>query len=417
MPNSHSGSDTPPQVQYDKELRALYQERNARSSFRIPGRGHQLYHHWYLQLFVMAVAAAAVGLLAALTAFNSLPQPTPTSLERVTRPAVPASELSDDLKHRVASAVVSFLPQRPGVGTVGQPYLARDAAGQGLVLSSDGWLVTTSSVIPPGARSYQVASSNGHLYPAELALADPVAPLTFLKTSATNLTATPFADVASLSVGQPVAVVALSLQSASPAFYLRRLAHLSARAVHSTAELPVGTETLPDRYLLDEALPPGSQGAPVTTLRGEVVGLVADYEGQLRAVVSLDNVGAVIDQLFAVHELHRPALGLSYLQGAWVAPFVSDSTSAEGATVTAVLKRSGATTKGAPVTADLKAGDRIVAIAGERITERSLSSLLQQYHPGTRLELLVSRQGQEQKLNVVLGEVVSKPTLLPTSGK
>ncbi len=397
--------EVPPQVRNDQELRALYQERNARSSFRTPTTHLAPRRGWYLQLFLLVVVAASVSLLTALSVFNAVPLSLFLPFERTLRPAQPALELSEDLQHRLASSVVAMLPAKAGSGSTGQPYLVQDSVGQGLALSSDGWLVTTQGVVAQTGRTYQVASGSGHLYPSELLLVDPVAPLTFIKTSAVGLTATPFADAVSLVVNQPVAVAVLGTQSADPAFYLRHLAHLSAHLVRSSAEVPVSSETLPDRYLLDSPLPPGSQGAPVTTLRGDVIGLVADYGGELRAVVPLDSLGSVIDRLFADHEVHRSALGITYVQSAWLAPFVTSGVPTDGALVTAV--RTPAPKTAAPG-GGLQVGDRIVAVAGERVAERSLSSLLQQYRPGTRLNLSVNRGGNELTVTVTLGELVGK---------
>lgn len=407
-----SDHEPPPQVQHDKELRALYQERNAKSSFKVPMTHGPLHRHWYLQLFMVLVVVVTVSLLTTLSVITSFPpQVGQSPFERSLRMPLPAVEVSDDLRHRLSSAVVSFLPSRTGGSNVTQPYIARDSVGQGLVLSNDGWLVTLASVLTPSTRAYQVASTSGHLFPSELQLADPVAPLTFVKTSASNLTATPFVDAATLSVGQPVVVTVLGAQSSQPAFYLRRLAHLAIQVTHSVSDVSNSSEILPDRYLLDQALPVGSLGAPVTTVRGEVLGLVADYEGQLRAVVPLDNLGSIIDHLFADHQVSRPTLGITYVQSAVTSSFVTVAVPSDGVVVTAISKRS--TVPGSANTGDLQIGDRIVAVAGERLTTRSLTSLLQQYQPGMQLDLTVDRKGRELKVTVTLGEVVSKPIASP----
>jgi S1-C subfamily serine protease len=142
----------------------------------------------------------------------------------------------------------------------------------------------------------------------------------------------------------------------------------------------------------------------VATLRGEVVGLLSDYGGELRSVVPLDSLGSVIDRLFAERQVHRATLGISYVQSTWLSTFVTSGVPDDGALITALKAPAKAGQAG------LMVGDRVVKAAGELVAERSLSSLLQQYRPGARIDLTVERAGKEVRVDVTLGEQVSKPT-------
>jgi len=298
-----------------------------------------------------------------------------------------------------------------------QVNLVREAVGQAVLLSSDGWLATTQAVINDPRRSYLATTADGKLHPVTMVVTDPVAPLVYLKIEASNLTVTPFVDFTSLQVGQPVAAAALVSQSSARGLYVRRLSSLQARLIQGRGDLPVSSESLPDRYLLDEALPAGSLGAPVATLRGEVVGLVADYGGAARAIVPLDSLALVMEGLFSKQELQRPSLGIFYLDASWVAPFlpIGQATFSEGALATPSGKQPAVAPRSPAANAGLKEGDVVVALGGERLGRRSLSSLLQQYRPGARVELTVERPGKEVKLVATLGEVVARAVPAPVA--
>lgn len=415
----HSSNQIPPEMEYEKEIRDLYRERNAKQ-FSVPiGKIHKP-RGWHFELLIAVVLSAIVSSLTSVSLVSLLQPVVP--IAKYERPITSVSytpEINEDLKRHLAPAVVSiFSSHAQAASAIDQIYLTREALGQGLVLSSDGWIVTTQAVVFDAKRSYQVAAADGSTHVVQKIVIDPAVPVTYLKIEASNLNATAFAEFNSLAIGQPVVVGTFSTQSVNPAIYLRRLVHLSARVINSRADLVASADVVPDRYLLDQALPAGTLGAPVANLRGEIIGLVGEYTGEARAIIPLDSLNSVIDMLFSKNEVHRASLGLSYLQSEWTELFFpADDKLGQGATVMSSAKRVALPAKGPAALAGFREGDRIISIGSDRLGLRSLSALLQQYRPGDRLEFLVARQGKEIKLPVTLGDAASKGVLLVSPKK
>lgn len=390
--------------EFDKEIRDIYRERNARE-FTTPGRARR---RSFGELFLVLVVAVTASVLTTLVVVGFWPPLSPLlRVERLVRTAPQNGEISQEVLERVAPAVVTVFPARSTkpATVLDQAYLAPEALGQGLVLSSDGWLVTTQGVVSDSQRQLTVVLGDGRLYPVDFIVLDPVVPLAFLKVNASNLVATAFVAQAGVAPAEAVAALSRVTQSLLPAAYPRYLTHVGARLVSNRADLVVSSETLPDRYLLDAALPPLSRGAPVVNARGEAIGLVADWGGELRSVLPLGSVDAVLESLFSKSQVSRPVLGLGYVQGSWLAA-LAEAEPPTGALIMGSPRQPAVAAKGPAAAAGLREGDRLVAIGGERLGSQSLTSLLLNFRPGSRINLTVVRGGQELTVQVTLGEVI-----------
>jgi|GEM_PF-1628869 S1-C subfamily serine protease len=410
-----------PPPEHEKELRQLYRERNAQI-FKTPATQSKFDLNSRTGLIVVILLLGLVVSLLTSFATSAYLQPmlAPQVVERPIRVLATTSEVNNELTNRLAGSAVAVFAARsqPKGSAVSEAYLASEALGQALVLSSDGWLVTTPAVVGDTKKTYMVATAENRLLPVELAVTDPAIPLVYLKVTASNLTATSFAEFANLEIGQSVVAVSLSTQSSSPSVYLRHLSSLQAPVVTQRTDLTMSSETISDRYLLDRALPAGNLGAPIANARGEVVGLAALIGGEIRAVVPLDNLSVMINSLFSSRQVRRPMLGLSYTQANWLRSFLPSTVAMpEGAVVTPAGKRPAVVAKSAAALAGVKEGDRIIYLAGERLGSRSLSAMLQQYSPGSKIELTIERQTKELKLMVTLGEIVASAVVEPVVKK
>ncbi len=293
-----------------------------------------------------------------------------------------------------------------------QIMLADNALGQGLVLSSDGWIVTSKQVVGEAKTNLWVAAADGYLHKVEIMVADPVAPLVYLKIKAANLPATNFVDYGSLTLGEMVWATGFTNQASQPVLYTSQLAALNGRTVTNQSDLVSSSDKLDDKYLVDSAWPKNLAGAPVINIKGEVLGLVNIRPGETSAVLPTYHVSSVIDNLFASQQIKRPSLGVSYVQADLMQPFGPESLkNLTGALVTQVKAPS--VTKGLkPVEQFIKAGDIILEVDGQKISERSLTSLIQQVRSGAKLELIVKRGQEEVKLNITLGEILALPIVI-----
>lgn len=385
-------------AEYEREIRELYRERNARTFMTPQGKArHFLQRGSLVVIVVVSVIVSALASFVVVTQWLALVPLSPS--QNLIRAASSGVEVTSDQAQHLMNAAVTIFTARPASGT-GQPvYVAGEALAQGLVLSSDGWVVTMA-LTNPAPRNFVAVTADGTAYPVIEIVTDPVMPLWFIKINASNLAVTAFVDSSSLVVDQSVMAVVRASQALAPAVYVRRLAQLAA-PVLTGRDLTVSSEALPDRYLLDAPVPAG-MSAPVSTLKGDVIGLLVSYNGSLQAVLPLDTLGAIIDTLFANQVVGRPVLGVNYEQSSWVG---EAATGGSGALLAAGGGRPAVQPKSPAAAAGLQAGDRIVTVGDERLAARSLSALLQHYRPGASVPLTVVRQGQERTVTVTLGQL------------
>ncbi len=402
-----------PASEYEKEIRALYRERNERIFSKNNKDQPRSFRRW-LDFFALLFLITAISLAASTATFFWLIAPgdyisSPPRINTI----LAQPDLADDFLKQIGSSVATVFIYRPlkaGLPLTDQTYLNHEALGQALVLSSDGWLVTTQSVVTDLKKEYAVATADGQIYKTIAVLLDPVVSLAYLKIEARNLIVAPFIKADDLAVNSAVVVPVNESQGISRSWYLRYLASLNyRRPLTSRADLAVSSESLPDRYLLDQSLPMLARGAPVFNLQGKVVGLTAEWGDAVRSVVPLLNMASVIDRVFAEKKAVRPSLGVTYLQTNWL--WLDSGPSTPGA-VLVTSGRQKAVLAGSPAEkAGLKPDDKILAIDREPINKHSLSLLLQKYRPNNTVELAVERRGQEIKLNVVLGEIIGSSWL------
>jgi len=399
-------------LDYEKEIRDIYRERNSRH-FNTPAdeKAARRSLGWgglAVMLIISLLAGFAGAVVVMLTLQSKLTLPVIYTTSRMVTTST--SDWNQDNLTKFGQATVAIFTQRtPGKAAtlLDQAYLSQEALGQGLVLSSDGWIVTAQTVVGDGQKPLVVAAADGYVHNVTAIILDPVAPLAYLKIKADNLAATAFVRTGDLAPGQMVLAAGRIVQSTQPSFYTRRLSSLSSRGISSRPDLVVSSESLPDRYLLDQSVPFGQVGMPVANTRGEVLGLLSSWNNQLISVIPLDSVGTVIDGLFANQQVSRPTLGVSYVQSFWLKPYLTqDVVLGEGALLLATGKNPAVNSKGPA--ASLKENDLIVALDGQRFNGRSLSAMLQQYRPGAKVEFTISRGGQVSKLTITLGEQVAK---------
>ncbi|MFH1866650.1 MAG: S1C family serine protease, partial [Patescibacteria group bacterium] len=393
---------------FDKEIRDIYHERNSKVGFKKPtlGNGGLLVSHVLWIVIVMLVSLTTTLAVASwylATSFNIIPD----KVNRVTVAAdAPVSEVATKL---APSSVVVFTKHNiPNTWPVWQQvYLIKQALGHGVVLSSDGWLVTSAEVVTDLTRNYVVATADGLLRPVELIVKDSAAPFIYLKVKANNLAVAAFVRQGEVEAGESVISLAATEQVVGRTLAVRKVAALTAFSSATTTGLIQSSELITDRYSLDNPLPNGFLGAPVVSLNGKIIGLVGKNDGLLTAIYPLDTLDTVIDTLFINHQLSRPVLGVQYVSLVSTLPYTLN----QGDLPTSgalLVSRSGqpAVVANSPAAkAGLKENDVITHLAGERVNGlASLSYLLNQYRPGSNLTLKVWRQGSEREIVVILGQ-------------
>ena len=266
------------------------------------------------------------------------------------------------------------------------------AQGSGFFISPDGYLVTNNHVVED-AEDISVTLESGDKFPATLVGADARTDVALLKVKASQQF--PYVKFSEkdprvgdwvLAVGNPFG-----------------LGGTVTAGIISAHHRDIGSG--PYDYLqIDAAVNRGNSGGPSFNLDGEVVGmntaifspsggsvgiafavpaaLVKEVVGQLQEHGSVDRgwLGVVIQN---VTDEIADSIGLSEAKGAMVTKVAEDGPAAKQ---------------------DIKAGDVIVAVNGDKIDDsRDLARKIAELHPNTNVRLSIVRYGDKHEVDMKLG--------------
>lgn len=256
--------------------------------------------------------------------------------------------------------------------------------GQAVVLTSDGWIMTSSSTISHRAGTYTVVGYQSKQYELTAITADERTGFVFGKINATNLPVIQMAALESISVGQTVALI--SGRSTIEVAHVTRIGYHFAS--NQTAVL--SSDRLAKEIFIDETLGREHQGAVVATLKGQIVGIVNGDR-----IIPLDNARPSITSVLERKPAVRPALGVSYFDLAHVEGLISYGD--RGALIATEPART------TPVAGKLRAGDVITHVDDiELNVYRGLAEQIQQYRPGTNVELRLRRGSETVTVDIIL---------------
>jgi serine protease Do len=271
--------------------------------------------------------------------------------------------------------------------------------GSGVVVSSDGYVVTNSHVVGEDRRAIRdvtVSLSDKREIPGTLIGTDPVTDIALVKVDVKGLPVIPWGDSSRLQVGEWVLAIG------SP-FELSQT--VTAGIVSAIGRANVGFTDYEDFIQTDAAINPGNSGGALINTRGELVGIntgilsqSGGYQGIGFAVPSLLAQRIVAD-LQKYGQVQRGTIsGLSIDA---LTPDIAEqlaATSTRGALVVRVYRDTAAADAG------LRRGDIIVGFNGRTVDDPSqLFRLVSDATIGSTASLRVMRLGKvvETKVPIV----------------
>ena len=340
---------------------------------------------------LLAVAAAA-----ALTACSSGQAAAPGA-STTTAPAAGASAAA---RSGAAAAAPVDLPElvrrlEPSVVTVLVPG---GGQGSGVVYREDGVIVTNEHVVGD-ARDVVIAFADGRRLPGRVVAADAVVDVAVVRVDRDDLPApeyrTELPEVGELAVviGSPLGFVG-SVTSGIISGLGREIPGAAA----------AGQQSLVDLIQTDAPISPGNSGGALIDGQGRVVGLSEAYIPPAQGAVALGfaipsaTVVRVADELLEDGRAEHAFLGVQFGN---LTPEIAEQLDVdrEGALVLGVGQG------GPAAAAGLQPGDVVVRIGDERVRiVEDVLGVLRRSSPGDRLQVTVLREGQEQQLEVVVGD-------------
>ena len=304
----------------------------------------------------------------------------------------------------------------PQQGGGGQPVTRQaESLGSGFIISADGYVVTNNHVISAGAKGAVVETitvilSDRREYKAKLIGRDPQSDLAVLKIEGVNLPFVRFGDSAKSRVGDWVVAIGNPFG----------LGGSVTAGIISAVHRVTGQGGAYDRFIqTDASINRGNSGGPMFDLAGNVIGINSQILSPTGANVGIgfaipaEEAKPVIDTLMTGVAIKRGYLGVVMQD---VTGDIADALGIpkDRGTLISRVEPGEAADK-----AGIKQGDVIVKVGASEVNpDQTLSYLVANLKPGTRVPLELVRDGKRQTVTVTVGTRPSEEVLAANaSGK
>jgi serine protease Do len=302
-----------------------------------------------------------------------------------------------ELVEEVASAVVSIVTETVSYNWFWQP-VPQTGAGTGIIVSSDGYIVTNNHVVED-AQKVTVTLSDGRTFQATSIATDSQTDLAVVKIDASNLAYLHFLSnsLEQLSVLDPVVAVgnALALPG-GPTWTAGVVSNLGRSIEEDTGVV------LNDLIQTDAAINAGNSGGPLLDTAGQVVGInvaIASNAENIGFAISTDTAIPVVQSLITQGKVVRPWLGVEVTTVTSTIQHYYNLSIAKGTLITSVTSSSPAAKAG------LRAGDVITNLGNEDIsTAAELSSVIGSHQIGDQVKIVYYRGTVQRVANATLEE-------------
>jgi len=320
---------------------------------------------------------------------------TPTSTEDA------ISRVADKVSPSVVSIVTSV--------NTGSIFGAAEqqAAGTGIILSKDGYILTNHHVID-SANTVQVITSDGTTYDnVKVVGSDPLNDVAYLKIDGVdNLTPASMGDSSTVRVGQQVVAIGNALGQYQNTVSSGIISG-KGRPVTAGSDDGSSSESLTDLLQTDAAINPGNSGGPLLNYSGQVVGIdtaiASDAQG-IGFAIPINATKGTTKMVLAGKGVQRAYLGVRYVEVTAAVAKQYNLSVKTGAYVVGDGS-SVAIVAGSPAEkAGLKEKDIITKVNGESVgVAGSVSTLAGEYAPGDTITITYLRGGSEHTAKVTLG--------------
>jgi serine protease Do len=308
------------------------------------------------------------------------------------------SELStQELVTEVAPAVVSIVVETVSYNWFWQA-VPQTGAGSGIIISSDGYIVTNNHVVED-ANKVTVTLSDGRTFDATVVGTDAQTDLAVVKIDASNLAYLHFLSnsLEQLSVLDPVVAVGNALALPGGPTWTTGVVSNLGRSIQEENGV-----VLDDIIQTDAAINAGNSGGPLLDAAGQVIGInvaIASNAENIGFAISTDTAVPVVQSLITEGKVVRPWLGVSVATVTSAIQQYYHLPVGAGVLITSVSSGSPGDEAG------LRAGDVITKIDNKDIgTAAELSSAIGSHQIGDQIEIVYYHGSVQRVANATLEE-------------
>ncbi len=357
-------------------------------------------------LATIAVLLGAGGLTFGVLAYNEAHKPLTVLSSGTDGNSANFTEGSiADVVSKVSDSVVSIVTSTTGRDYYGRTYES-GAAGTGVIVSSDGYILTNKHVAGD-AKTITVVLHDGTTYNnARLVVVDPLNDIAFIKIDdVSDLKAASLGDSKTITAGQQVVAIGNALGQYQNSVTSGIISG-TGRSLTATDGSGTMSEKLSDMIQTDAAINSGNSGGPLINAAGEVIGIntATSASGEnVGFAIPIASVKGMLSQLIESGKAERAYVGVYSVD---ITPDYAKENNLPVTTGTYIYSSQAysAILSGSPAAkAGLHDKDIITAVNGVKIgAAGSLSTLIGEYKPGDIVSLTVIRDGKEMGIKVEL---------------
>jgi len=307
-----------------------------------------------------------------------------------------ANQVMNDIK---SSVLGIYKMKRISKNLLDNAFLPDDYLGQAAILTSDGWLISTSDAVNRSAADLTVSYDKKN-YDVVKIVRDSATDIVFLKIDAQNLPVIKFADFSALTIGQQV----LTYNSYADQLDLANILDKRYKAIYDKYDLVSSSQILDKYILLNRDFSSDLQGAPIFNFNGELVGLLVGPDKIYNKVIPIYYIYPVINQVLKSEPIKRPYLGINYINLSQVYGLSDEDR--QGLDFGALLwsdSKGQAVNSDSPLFSKLVKGDIITTIENQTIgQDKDLLETLLDYKVGQEIRLVYLHNKKEATLSVIL---------------
>jgi serine protease Do len=271
----------------------------------------------------------------------------------------------------------------------------QQGAGSGFIISPEGLILTNNHVVGE-ADTITVRLADEREFKAKVIGTDPQSDVALIKIEADNLPVLPLGDSDKLEVGEWVIAIG------SP-FELNQT--VTVGVVSAKGRNRIGINDYENFIQTDAANNPGNSGGPLLNIHGEAIGMntaIFSRSGGYMGIgfaIPISMAKAIQQQLLKQGKVTRGWLGvvIQDMDEELAKSFGLEK--ARGALISEIAEKSPAAEGG------LQKGDVIVQLDGAEVNNVSeLRNKVALIAPGTKIDMLVIRDGQKKTVKIAIGE-------------
>lgn len=345
-------------------------------------------------LFNLTIWTIAIGILAGLGGFLLAKNIWPVSdidylslLDTESEIKVTLEQPLTGLANKYQNSVAGVYKDVAISPSVGQQFFSpADFLGSAVVVTSDGWLMTTNQVVNDISAKIVLVDE---VYDIEELVLDEFTGTAFVKIEANLIQPIDFQLTDSFKIGERLFTNIDLPNSANHAFYTAFLTNN-----HYIYDRYLDTDTIDYFMQISDGLDNNTLSAPFFNAEGDLLGIVYELEEQ-KMLIPAQYLKQAVKHL--LNETSRPSLGVKYIDMENNSGFIRKGNLIFHPNLRAVAYNSVAAVAG------LQAGDQVVAVNNDVISDtRTLTSIIQEYRIGDTVTLKIQRGGLEQDIEVEL---------------